>query len=486
MKTTQTPQNQSRNLPGAMTMAMRAVREKAIGPKVLRIGVIQDGTIIEERVFRKRESIAVGSSEKNHFVIHDRGIPTRFELFQLVGKSYILNYTETMKGRLGLSTGVHDLDAMRISGAARNTDGRYQVKLSEDSHGRVTIGNTTLLFQFVIPQSLQPRPHLPAAVRGALAENIDWTFAAFVAFTLMSMFSFIAYLENADWPIEQGMTEVPLDFAEILFQEPIPVEPPVERKIIDEGNGKEIADLDGPERTPSRKSTKNDGRTTVQSDEPIAERKARILVEAKQAAEALLVGALSSDKGGALGDVLAPGAVIGNAEEILTQAQGVGVAQRKSGGELRHRTGGESGSGQKGLGALAATVKTAASIQIEQVKEREILPGRTTLGEGVDIGGTGEFDSEVVVRTIKRRLNAIRACYERELRHNPTLAGKVTVQFSIQPQGSVTDSKIIENTTGESAVANCVLKTIRRFRFTPGPEGGSVIYSYPFVFAPQN
>ena len=45
-----------------MTMAMQAVNIKPIGPKVLRIGVIQGGKIIEERIVRKRETVTVGSS----------------------------------------------------------------------------------------------------------------------------------------------------------------------------------------------------------------------------------------------------------------------------------------------------------------------------------------------------------------------------------------------------------------------------------------
>ena len=91
--------------PGAMTMAMQAVNIKPIGPKVLRIGVIQGGKIVEERIVRKRETVTVGSSERNHFVLNASGIAPRFELFQLVGNDYILNFTETMSGRVGLPVG---------------------------------------------------------------------------------------------------------------------------------------------------------------------------------------------------------------------------------------------------------------------------------------------------------------------------------------------------------------------------------------------
>ena len=105
---------------------------------------------------------------------------------------------------------------------------------------------------------------------------------------------------------------------------------------------------------------------------------------------------------------------------------------------------------------------------------------------GEDIGGTGDFDVSVVTRTVKRRLRAIQVCYEKELRRNPSLAGKVTVEFTIVERGTVSKAKVVDNTTGDAAVASCVVKTVKRFRFNPGPEGGSVTYAYPFVFAPQS
>lgn len=87
---------------------------------------------------------------------------------------------------------------------------------------------------------------------------------------------------------------------------------------------------------------------------------------------------------------------------------------------------------------------------------------------------------------IKTRIGAIRACYERELKRNPSLAGKVTIQFTIEERGTVSGVKVTDNTTGDAAVGQCVANAIQRFRFNPGPEGGNVTFSYPFVFAPQN
>ncbi|MFI5307275.1 MAG: energy transducer TonB, partial [Polyangiales bacterium] len=214
--------------PGAMTMAMQAVQLKPTGPKVLRIGIIQSGKIVEERIIPKRETVTVGSSEKNHFVVHGEGVPPRFELFQIVGTDYILNFTDKMSGRVGLPGGVQDLDQMRQSGAARNAGAHYQVKLGESSRGKVVIAGTTLLFQFVLPPPVQPRPQLPAAARAGFVRSIDWLFTAFMVFTFMTMFGFIVYLENADWPLTQGVEAVPEEVARMIYEEPPP--PPVEKK----------------------------------------------------------------------------------------------------------------------------------------------------------------------------------------------------------------------------------------------------------------
>jgi len=471
--------------PGAMTMAMQAVQVKPSGPKVLRIGLIQGGKIVEERIIRTRETVTVGSSEKNHFVIHTDGMPARFELFQLVGNDYILNFTEAMTGRVGLPGGVQDLAQMRQSGAARNAGSHWQVKISDNSRGKVVVGPITLLFQFVVPPPVQPRPQLPAAARSGFVRGIDWLFTAFVVFTFMSMFGFLVFLENSDWPIDKGIAEVPEDIAKMIFEEPPPPEEPKEEEDTPVEEDAEPTE-EASEPAPQEQAQNEPAPSPDEVKKEVAEKTARVAEEAAQAAEALIVGALSAAGGGALADVLAGGAVTGNAADILSQAQGIGVATAGSGGALRGRSGGGSGSGQGGLGGLAAA-KGAGKARGEggKVKERKIK-GNLKMGSGGgDVGGSGDFDASVVVRTIKTRIRAIRACYERELRRNPTLSGKVTIEFTIQTRGNVTAVKVKENTTNDPAVATCVANTVKRFRFNPGPEGGSVTYAYPFVFAPQ-
>ncbi|HEX7481799.1 MAG TPA: AgmX/PglI C-terminal domain-containing protein [Polyangiales bacterium] len=493
MSTDKTPDTQTPapkgSRPGAMTMAMQAVQIKASGPKVLRIGLIQAGKIVEERVIRKRETVTVGSSEKSHFVIHTEGMPARFELFQLVGNDYILNFTDMMTGRVGLPGGVQDLTQMRESGAARNAGTHYQVKVNDNSRGKVVMGNVTLLFQFVVPPPVQPRPQLPAAARSGFVRSIDWLFTAFMVFTFMSMFGFIVYLENADWPLNEGLGAMSEDVAKMIFEEPPP--PPdltPQDKPSDDSSADKSAKPEPKEKAPAKQdkaeaSPSPDKAEAAQA--AVAEKSARIAQEASQAAEALIVGALSSETGGALADVLAGGAVTGNAADILATAAGIGVAKAGSGGDLRTRGGGATGSGVGGLGGLARKEGTTGAVGEGGAVAERVVHGKVQAQEA-DMSGAGDFDANMVVQTIKTRLRSIQMCYEQQLRRNPSLAGKVTIEFTIEMRGNVTGVRVKENSTNDPAVGACVADTVGRFRFNPGPQGGSVTFSYPFVFAPSS
>ena len=61
---------------------------------------------------------------------------------------------------------------------------------------------------------------------------------------------------------------------------------------------------------------------------------------------------------------------------------------------------------------------------------------------------SADVDRAALSRYIKDRLNAIRGCYERELKRNPALKGKVVVRFNITPAGRAGDIRIEENTLG--------------------------------------
>ena len=89
-----------------------------------------------------------------------------------------------------------------------------------------------------------------------------------------------------------------------------------------------------------------------------------------------------------------------------------------------------------------------------------------------------------VNKVIGRRMGAIKGCYERALRRDPNLKGKLVIRFTISGSGRVTTARAVENGLTPD-VGNCVVSAFKRFRF-PQPDGGSLTMESPFMFLPSN
>ncbi|MCA9683955.1 MAG: TonB family protein [Myxococcales bacterium] len=102
-------------------------------------------------------------------------------------------------------------------------------------------------------------------------------------------------------------------------------------------------------------------------------------------------------------------------------------------------------------------------------------------GKGAKIAGS--LDKDIIRRIIRAHINEQRACYNAGLVRNPKLAGKVTLDFVITEQGTVTTATVAKSTLGDDAVSNCMAKAIQRWKF-PHPKG-TVTVSYPFDLSPD-
>ena len=114
------------------------------------------------------------------------------------------------------------------------------------------------------------------------------------------------------------------------------------------------------------------------------------------------------------------------------------------------------------------------------------LSGHQSIGpdHGPDrVIGDG-LDKEVVAKVIRRHLSEVKYCYESQLTQKPSLAGKLSVLFTIDPTGAVSDANVAESGLDDASVEGCILARVRRWKF-PQPRGGGVVsISYPWIFRP--
>lgn len=97
-------------------------------------------------------------------------------------------------------------------------------------------------------------------------------------------------------------------------------------------------------------------------------------------------------------------------------------------------------------------------------------------GKGLDAGQ--------IRGPIKRNGAQVKACYERELKNNPGLKGKLVLSFTIAASGKVRSAKARKNSTGSSSLARCVMSRVKNWVF-PSAEGSTEV-EYPFTFEPRD
>lgn len=112
------------------------------------------------------------------------------------------------------------------------------------------------------------------------------------------------------------------------------------------------------------------------------------------------------------------------------------------------------------------------------------MRGRSAAVPTVSIGqpnAQGDLDKAIIRRYIKRNIQKIQYCYEKELLAKPGLAGTIMTQFFITPNGNVASSS---GSGVDGNVASCVAGVIKAIEFPKPKGGGGVQVNYPFTFRP--
>ena len=459
--------------PGQMTMAMQAVMRA--GPKVLRIGLVQGGKVLEERVIKRREHVTVGPSEKSMFVVAAGTLPPSFRLFELVGNDYCLNFLDSMTGRVALPTGISDL--IMLKGHARRTpQGAYQIRLTEDSRGKVVVGDTTFLFQFVAPPPVQPKPQLPVSVmRGA--SGIDWATTMIAAFSFMLHFMAIGSVYS-DWldPVVDDEISVAglVDTVKSL-----PVPPPVEEAPVEEVEATDATEAQ--EAAPQKVASGGGSKGAGGGGGPITGAAAAALSSQLDSLEMATLSAISGE-GPATAGVLRDGEVPTSSLDQAA-ASGLGVGVGLGAGNLKLGGGGGTirpGQAGGGLGAIGSTGRGEGTSGSGAAKVVKGPRGSASVG-GAGVAGGNVSNAARVVAGMRA---GFRACYNRELANNPDAQGSIRLSIRVGPGGEVQSVSASSSGNLGSAVG-CVRARASAAQFAP-PEGGSAVISVPVTFVRQN
>lgn len=457
--------------PGQMTMAMQAMRVQT-GPKVLRLCLVNQGRVLEERVIKQRTTVTIGTSENATFTVANAAVGQSFKLFELVGSEYVLNFTEAMSGRLALPSGITDLASVR--GQAKRVGNVSQLRLTDEARGRIVIGPITFLFQFVAPPPVQPKPQLPLAVRGGFSNTIDWTLTILAAMSFLVHFGLVGALYS-DWMDEPIPADSIAGLVDMVKNIPAPV---VEEKPEEVITDQQPTDTKNDTKTAAKPSGGQAGGGTKGTG-GVSDSKAAALAQQASSVEMQLLAAFgggSSVQGATnrgdippvdLGSAAASSAGVAPGSGDLKMGGGGGALQAGTGGKgglagVGGGTGGSAGAGNAGGGRDVGGPKGDASI------------GGTTATVPVS-------NADRVIAGLRGRF---RSCYQQGLASDPSMSGKVVMSTKIGPNGEVASVSPASNTGLSEGVVSCIARAIRNAQFDP-PGGGGSTLSVPVTFVQQ-
>jgi outer membrane biosynthesis protein TonB len=435
--------------------------------KVLRIGVVQGGKMVEERVLPARQPVTIGTGAKNAIVVPQSALPASTTVFAARGDGYALVFEEGTQGRIDGPAGTAELTALVTQGVAKRDGKSYALPVTEDQHGKVVLGEVTLLWQFVAPQPETPRPVLPKEAKGNHFTSMDRLFGTVLIVSFLAHSGAYVALANTEVPKEVTLEEIPDRYAKVLIPERAPKPPVVEEK-------KAAAE--------QKVEKKAEPEKKQETTEQVAARKAARAAAVAKAVQSKgilkVLGALGPGTArGAVADVFGTGGGMGDVASALSGAGGVAVATDPG------AAGGRKGGGQGGAASIGDLATTGGG-KVAYGAKTEVKVSGSVAAEEAEVDSS-DIDQGKLGAFVRARMASIKTCYENALKRNPTLKGKISIRFTILETGGLADVAAAVNSMGSPDVARCIVDTMRSWRTQFRPSG-PVTVEYPFVFQPVN
>lgn len=434
--------------------------------RALRVALIQAGRIVEDRTFTDRAKITVGTSEKSTFLVPMAEVPISTAVFDISKRGTALLFDANTDGKVTISGAEAPLHKYVDRASQKGT--QLSLPLPGDAKGRVSIGEISLLFQFVEPPKRPTAAPLPKGAKGLVAQ-LDRSFIAILALSLAAHFAGVGYISNQPLPEEPDLSVeemIPDRFARALLPLPRPHKPPEPEKTPD----KTPVATDTPKRQPPKAT---DGAAPKVAARPTGDALKKRLRDMGMLA---VIGANGEGESG-FGDLMKDTGVTDVAAAMKGMQPGMRVATVEDATAAR-RKGEDTGDTED-----IERIGTDGVKRVELTETGPRKPGKPEVTAQPVVIDTPDIDKKKLTEWLNGRKPAIQSCYERQLKRTPTLKGHLSINFTITPRGRIGAVDFDEDTLHSAAVEQCISTIMRGWVLPFAPED-EVPAELPFIFAP--
>ncbi len=442
----------------------------------LTVRIKQNGATVE-RILHSKEKFYIGHHSDNDWVVQNEHFSNRQLLFHCDGQKCLLYLTPHMKGEIcrGPSRlGLYDLCAQEILPRRGQF---YSLTILPGSHGFVDVGDTTIDFAFGEISSTPPIQvdyRWWDDVKNSLSRDLFFK----VVLVLLLAFEIIFSIRVHDmkFPPRQPMKvdKIPQRVARFVSR---PTPPPTAVTSA-EGEGANSKSSES-----SAKASRNEGE---RSGEPLRRSTPSV---GGMGLLGILGGSGEAEKSGAAVDFLIDRGLVQEMDELLGRKnliKGPGLG-RGSGSGVGHGSGSGSGDVIGDLQALGLSgkvddllsgVKGVESVSMQKQGQVNIqVAGQIRGSEAARI----KRSAESVMGVIQAQQARMMYVYNKYLRTDIELRGKISLDITIEADGSVSKVVVVETTINNQDFIRELLSIFRRLRFDPIQEG-SVTVNLPLVF----
>ena len=131
---------------------------------------------------------------------------------------------------------------------------------------------------------------------------------------------------------------------------------------------------------------------------------------------------------------------------------------------------------------LAQRQTTNVKSKIE-TNDQKLAKASTSTASGKQKGTSNSRSGAEIERVFQKNKGVIFGLYNRALRKNPFLTGKVVVELTIAPNGKITSARIISSELGDEKLERKLLLKIKKFKFASA-DVAEITVTYPIDFLP--
>lgn len=309
--------------------------------------------------------------------------------------------------------------------------------LDPGARGRLMLGDATILFQEIASPPVQPRPQLPASIRGTLADRIDRRLAVIIGASLLAHIGIAAYAWSTDVDTPPlGISPVAANYHQDTIDITVPDEPPAPP-----GTAAPVA--------PTQTARPIVTPTHVTASHPPSLRDDDALRMAS-----ILTGGNETPRGpGSMHD-RQPGADLDKQlDDARHHTITIGNTDHTSRTDDRTHFGTHQGDPLVDDPTLTRTDPTH---RIEQT------PVHITLTQPKPDIQTTLTPDAVLAKIRDFYMSGLQRCYRRGLVEDATLSGKVSITFTVDSHGAVTEPQAAGLTT---KVDSCISDQMSSWRF---------------------